>query len=94
MKEVIEAGEHAIYVGESDNKLDLNYGQTGQVYPAMNVRRRTDVQRFLFKPDGDPKTRTVLRRDLKLFSESDKVVQDINPRFEREREARYAHLIP
>lgn len=92
MKEEIAPGSHAAYVGESGDKRDLNYGQTGTVYPAMNVRRRTDRQRFLFKPDGDTRVVTVVRTDFNLFGEERPA--SINPRFEREREARYAHLLP
>ena len=104
MKEEIKPGSHATYCGESGvsgigQRIDLNYGQTGVVYTAMNVRRRTDRQRFFFVADGDQKHKphVVVRSDFHLFGEDRPA--SINPRFERDRErmrneARWAHAMP
>lgn len=72
--------------------VDLNYGQTGVVYVAMNTRRRTDRQRFFFVADGDPKHKphVVVRTDFHLFGEDRPA--SINPRFAREREWRMQEI--
>lgn len=91
MKE-IEPGSFATFVGVSGRSglgraIDLNYGQTGQVYLALRLVRR-DRQRFFFVADGDPsvKTHLVLRTDFRLFGEDRPA--SFNPRYDRAKRMR------